>query len=65
MIIVDNALKAREKESRPIRVAVIGAGFMSRGLGNHIVNTTTGRSHGGGFQPQGAKRHSICANTAA
>ena len=42
MIIVDNALKAREAEGRPIRVALIGAGFMSRGLGNHIVNTMTG-----------------------
>ena len=42
MIIVDSALKAREAEGRPIRVALIGAGFMSRGLGNHIVNTMTG-----------------------
>jgi len=33
MIIVDNALKAREVEGRPIRVAVIGAGFISQGLG--------------------------------
>jgi len=42
MIIVDNALKAREAEGRPIRVALIGAGFMSHGLANHIVNTTLG-----------------------
>jgi predicted homoserine dehydrogenase-like protein len=42
MIIVDTALKAREAEGRPIRVALIGAGFMSQGLGNHIVNTTHG-----------------------
>jgi len=42
MIIVDTALEAREKEGRPIRVALIGAGFMSHGLGNHIVNTTPG-----------------------
>ena len=42
MIIVDTALKAREKEGRPIRVALIGAGFMSHGLANHIVNTTPG-----------------------
>ena len=42
MIIVDTALQAREKEGRPIRVALIGAGFMSRGLANHIVNTTPG-----------------------
>ena len=42
MIIVDTALQAREKEGRPIRVALIGAGFMSHGLANHIVNTTFG-----------------------
>ena len=42
MIIVDNALEAREKEGRPIRVALIGAGFMSHGLANHIVNTMPG-----------------------
>ena len=42
MIIVDNALKAREAEGRPIRVASIGAGFMGQGLTNHIVNTTPG-----------------------
>ena len=42
MIIVDTALEAREKEGRPIRVALIGAGFMSHGLANHIVNTKPG-----------------------
>jgi predicted homoserine dehydrogenase-like protein len=42
MIMVDTALKARETEGRPIRVALIGAGFMSHGLANHIVNTTVG-----------------------
>jgi predicted homoserine dehydrogenase-like protein len=42
MILVDNALKTREMEGRPIRVALLGAGFISRGLANHIVNTTPG-----------------------
>lgn len=42
MIIVDTALETREREGRPIRVALIGAGFMSRGLANHIVHTTPG-----------------------
>ncbi|PYU29723.1 MAG: NAD(P)-dependent oxidoreductase [Acidobacteria bacterium] len=42
MIIVDTALKAREAEGRPIRVGLIGAGFMSQGLANHIVHTKTG-----------------------
>ncbi len=44
MILVDTALKARETEGRPIRVGLLGAGFISRGLANHIVNTTPGMS---------------------
>src|SRR3989442_8378376 len=42
MIIVDNALKAREAEGRPIRVASIGAGFMGQGLTNQIVHSVPG-----------------------
>jgi predicted homoserine dehydrogenase-like protein len=42
MIIIDEALKARELEGRPVRVAILGAGFISQGLANHIVNTTPG-----------------------
>ena len=33
MIIVDNALKAREAQGKPIRVGMIGAGFMGAGPG--------------------------------
>jgi predicted homoserine dehydrogenase-like protein len=42
MIIVDNALRAREREGRPIRVGLIGAGFMAQGLANQIVNSVPG-----------------------
>ena len=42
MIIVDNALRRREEEGRPLRVGVIGAGFMARGLANQIVNSVPG-----------------------
>jgi predicted homoserine dehydrogenase-like protein len=42
VIIVDTALAKREAEDRPIRVGMVGAGFMGRGLANHIVNTTPG-----------------------
>jgi predicted homoserine dehydrogenase-like protein len=42
MIIVDRALQAREEEGRPIRVGMIGAGFMARGLSNQIVNSIPG-----------------------
>ena len=42
MIIVDNLLRAREAAGRPIRVGVIGAGFMAQGLVNTIVNSVPG-----------------------
>ena len=42
MIIVDNALKAREEQRKPIRVAILGGGFMSQGLTNQIVNSAPG-----------------------
>jgi predicted homoserine dehydrogenase-like protein len=42
MIIVDRALEAREREGRPIRVGMVGAGFMAQGLANQIVNSVPG-----------------------
>ena len=42
MIIVDTALKAREAQGKPIRVGMIGAGFMGRGLVNQIVHSVPG-----------------------
>ena len=42
MIIVDKALQAREEQGRPIRVGMIGAGFMGQGLTNQIVNSVPG-----------------------
>lgn len=42
MIITDTALAKRQAEDRPIRVGMVGAGFMGRGLANHIVNTVPG-----------------------
>ena len=42
MILVDNALRAREESGRPIRVALIGAGFMGQGLANQIINSVQG-----------------------
>ena len=42
MIIVDNALAQREREGKPIRVGMVGAGFMGRGIVNQIVNSTPG-----------------------
>ncbi len=42
MIIVDNALKAREEQHKPVRVGMLGAGFMAQGLTNQIVNSVPG-----------------------
>lgn len=42
MIIVDSALRAREENDDPIRVGLIGAGFMARGIANQIVNSVPG-----------------------
>jgi predicted homoserine dehydrogenase-like protein len=42
MIIVDRALERREDEGRPIRVGLVGAGFMGRGVANQVINSTTG-----------------------
>jgi len=42
MILVDNALKAREEQGNPVRVAMVGAGFMGQGLTNQIMNSVPG-----------------------
>jgi predicted homoserine dehydrogenase-like protein len=42
VILVDTALAQRQTEGRPVRVGILGAGFMARGLVNQIVNTTPG-----------------------
>lgn len=42
MIIVDTALAKREAEGRPVRVGVIGAGYMGRGLVLTIIQSITG-----------------------
>ena len=42
MIIVDTALRQREAEGRPIRIGMIGAGFMGRGLALQIATAVPG-----------------------
>jgi predicted homoserine dehydrogenase-like protein len=42
MFIIDTALKAREESGNPIRVGMVGAGFMSLGIANQIINATRG-----------------------
>ena len=42
MWIVDTALKERADQNKPIRVGIIGAGFMCQGLTNQITHSTPG-----------------------
>lgn len=42
MIIVDNALKKRQQEGNPVRVGMIGAGFMAQGIAIQIEMYTPG-----------------------
>jgi len=42
MIIVDTALRRRAAEKNPIRVAMIGAGFMGRGIARQIMKSVPG-----------------------
>jgi predicted homoserine dehydrogenase-like protein len=42
MIIVDSALKKRQEEGNPFRVAVVGAGFIGKSVVHQIENYVTG-----------------------
>jgi predicted homoserine dehydrogenase-like protein len=42
VIIVDKALRRRQAEGEPIRVALVGAGFMGRGFVNQVTNSVPG-----------------------
>lgn len=42
MIIVDKALEKLQAEGRPIRVGMVGAGFMGRGVALNLIQSTPG-----------------------
>ncbi len=42
MVIVDTALAKRQSENNPVRVALVGAGFMGRGIVLQIANSVPG-----------------------
>jgi predicted homoserine dehydrogenase-like protein len=42
VIIVDRALAERERDANPVRVAMVGAGFMGRGIAHQILTTVRG-----------------------
>lgn len=42
MIVVDSALAKAQADGRPVRVALVGAGFMGRGFVNQVVSAVPG-----------------------
>jgi predicted homoserine dehydrogenase-like protein len=42
MIVVDTALRERAEAGTPIRVGMVGAGFMATGIANQIINSVPG-----------------------
>jgi predicted homoserine dehydrogenase-like protein len=42
MIMVDTALAERHRAGRPIRVGMVGAGFMAKAIANQIINSVPG-----------------------
>jgi predicted homoserine dehydrogenase-like protein len=42
MILVDRALEKRHRENRPIRVALVGSGFMARGIVLQLLHASVG-----------------------
>jgi predicted homoserine dehydrogenase-like protein len=42
MIIVDNALKQRQAQGKPVRVGMVGAGYMARGIAMQILSAVPG-----------------------
>jgi predicted homoserine dehydrogenase-like protein len=42
VMLVDTALKKRAAENNPVKVAMVGAGFMARGIANQIINSVPG-----------------------
>ncbi|WP_409331720.1 NAD(P)H-dependent oxidoreductase [Trujillonella humicola] len=41
-MVVDTLLQRRQTEGRPVRLGLVGAGFMARGLINQVINSTPG-----------------------
>ncbi len=42
MIAIDTLLRRRQTEGRPVRMGLVGAGFMAKGLVNQVINATPG-----------------------
>jgi predicted homoserine dehydrogenase-like protein len=42
VFILDTALRKREAERQPIRIGMVGAGFMAKALANQFINTAIG-----------------------
>jgi predicted homoserine dehydrogenase-like protein len=59
VIIVDNALKAREEQGKPIRVGMVGAGFMGQGLTNQIMHSVPGMRMSAVYNRRPERAHQV------
>jgi len=59
MFMLDTALKAREEQGKPIRVGMIGAGFMGQGLTNQIVNSVPGMRMAAVYNRKPERAHAV------
>jgi predicted homoserine dehydrogenase-like protein len=65
VIVVDTLLAGRQAAGRPVGVAVVGAGFMGRGLINQVVNSTPGMQLVVVFNRRADKAHSAVSEVGA
>jgi predicted homoserine dehydrogenase-like protein len=63
MIIVDTELRKRADQGRPVRVAILGAGFMCQGLANQIVNSVPGMRLVAIYNRRGARAKDVWTYT--
>ena len=59
MILVDTALKAREEQGKPIRVGMVGAGFMGQGLTNQITHSVPGMRMAAIYNRRSERAHQV------
>lgn len=60
MILVDSALKQREAEGNPVRVALVGAGFIGRGIAKQIARHVPGMRLAAVANRTLARAHAAC-----
>ncbi len=65
MIIIDKQLQELQKQGKPIRVGLLGAGFMARGIAIQILNYTPGMQLAGIAARHSERAHAIIVEAGA